>query len=65
MQGMFTRILRNLLEDSGECYHFNILGNVQEEFGELFVCLFVCLVYLTSVNFFKFFLRGFILFHAG
>ena len=28
-RGMFTKILRNLLEDLGECYYFNIPGNVQ------------------------------------
>ena len=33
-RGMFTRIPGNLLEDSGECYYFNIRENVQEDFGE-------------------------------
>ena len=33
-RGMFTRITGNLLEDSGECYSFNIPGNVQEDSGE-------------------------------
>ena len=33
-RGMFTRIPGNLLEDSGECYHFNIPGNVPEDSGE-------------------------------
>ena len=45
-RGMFTRIPGNLLEDSGECYYFNIprnvtkemfkkiTGNVQEDSGE-------------------------------
>ena len=33
-RGMFTRILGNLLEDSGECHFFNIPGNVQEDSGE-------------------------------
>ena len=32
--GMFTRILGNLLEDSGECYFLNIPGNVQEDSGK-------------------------------
>ena len=38
---MFTRIPRNLLEDSGKCYYFNIPGNVRKysrnvrrDFGE-------------------------------
>ena len=31
---MFTRIPGNLLEDSGECYHFNIPGNVPKDSGE-------------------------------
>ena len=31
---MSTRRLENLLEDSGECYHFTIQGNVQVESGE-------------------------------
>ena len=30
MGGMFTRIPGNLLEDSEECYYFNILGNVEK-----------------------------------
>ena len=34
MQGMFTRIPGNILEDSGEYYHFSIPGNAQEDFGE-------------------------------
>ena len=29
--GMFTRIPGNLLEDSGECYYFNIPRNVPKE----------------------------------
>ena len=33
-RGMFTKIPGNLLEDSGECHHFNIPGNVQEHSGE-------------------------------
>ena len=33
-QGMFTRIPRNLVEDSGECSHFSILGNAREDSGE-------------------------------
>ena len=33
---MFTRIPRNLLEDSGKCYYFNIMANVQEDSGECF-----------------------------
>ena len=32
--GKFTRIPGNILEDSGEFYHFNIPGNVQENSGE-------------------------------
>ena len=32
--GMFTRIPGNLLEDSAECYYFNIPGNVEEDSGE-------------------------------
>ena len=32
--GKFTRIPGNLLEDPGECYYFNILGNVPKDFGE-------------------------------
>ena len=32
--GMFTRIPGNLLQDSGEFYHFNIPGNVEENFEE-------------------------------
>ena len=31
--GMFTRIPGNLLEDLGECYYFNITGNVLEDSG--------------------------------
>ena len=31
---LFTRIPGNLLEDSGECYHFRISGNVQEDSEE-------------------------------
>ena len=37
MQGtrrMFTRIPGNLLEDSGECYYFNIPGIVEEDSRE-------------------------------
>ena len=34
MRGMFTRIPGNLLEDSGECYYFNIPGYVEEYAGE-------------------------------
>ena len=34
MQGMFTRIPGNILEDSKEYYHFSIPGNAQEDFGE-------------------------------
>ena len=30
-RGMFTRIPGNFLEDSGECYYFNIPGNVEED----------------------------------
>ena len=33
-RGMFTRIPENLLEASGECYYFNILGNVKEDSRE-------------------------------
>ena len=33
-RGMFTRIPGNLLEESGECCNFNILGNVEEDSGE-------------------------------
>ena len=33
-QGMFTRILGNLLEDSVECSHFSIPGNSQKHYGE-------------------------------
>ena len=33
-RGIFTRIPGNLLEDSRECYYFNIPGNVPEDFGE-------------------------------
>ena len=31
---MFTRIPENFLEDSGECYYFNIPGSVEEDSGE-------------------------------
>ena len=34
MRGMFTRILGNLLADSGKCSHFNIPGNAREDSGE-------------------------------
>ena len=34
MQGMFTRIPGNLLEDSGECSHFSIPGSAREDPGE-------------------------------
>ena len=37
MQGtrvMFTKILGNLLEDSGECPHFSIPGNGPKDSGE-------------------------------
>ena len=37
MQGtreIFTTIPGNLLEDSSECYHFMILGNVDKDSGE-------------------------------
>ena len=33
-RGMFTRNQGNLLEASGECYYFNIPGNVPEDSGE-------------------------------
>ena len=33
-RGMFTRIPRNLLENSGECYYFNVPVNVEEDSGE-------------------------------
>ena len=33
-RGMFTRIPGNLLEDSGNCYYFNIPENVPEDSGE-------------------------------
>ena len=33
-RGMFTMISRNVLEDSGECSHFSILGNAREDSGE-------------------------------
>ena len=33
-RGIFTRIPGNLLDDSGECYCFNIPGNVPEDFEE-------------------------------
>lgn len=31
---IFPRVPEYLLEESGKCYHFNISGNVQEDFGE-------------------------------
>ena len=31
---MFTRIPENVLEDSGECYYFNIPGNAPKDSGE-------------------------------
>ena len=33
-RGMFTRISGNLLEDSEECYYFNIPGNVPKDSGK-------------------------------
>ena len=33
-RGMFTRIPENLFENSGECYYFNIAGNVEKDSGE-------------------------------
>ena len=33
-QRMFTRIPRSLLGDSGECYYFNIPGNIEEDSRE-------------------------------
>ena len=33
-RGMFTRIPGNLLEDSAECYCFNIPGNVPGDSGD-------------------------------
>ena len=33
-RGMFTRILGNLLENSGKCCYFIIPGNVEEDSGE-------------------------------
>ena len=33
-RGMFTRIPDKLLENSEECYYFNIPGNVEEDSGE-------------------------------
>ena len=33
-RGMFTRVPGNLIEDSGECYYFNIPENVQGHSGE-------------------------------
>ena len=33
-RGMFTRIPRSPLGDSGECYYFNIPGNIEEDSGE-------------------------------
>ena len=35
-RGMFTRILGNLLENSGKCCYFIIPGNVEEDSGECF-----------------------------
>ena len=35
-RGMFTRILGNLLQDSGECCYFIIPGNVEGDSGECF-----------------------------
>ena len=32
-RGMFTRILGNLLEDSGECSHFSIPGSTRKDSG--------------------------------
>ena len=34
-RGMFTRIPGNLLEDSGECYYFNIPENVPKDSGNV------------------------------
>ena len=34
-QGMFTRIPGNFLEDSRECYYFNIPRNVEEDSGNV------------------------------
>ena len=31
--GMFTRILGNLLKDSGECSHFSIPGSTRKDSG--------------------------------
>ena len=36
VQGMFTMILGNLLKDSAECSHFNILENAREDSGECY-----------------------------
>ena len=33
-RGMFTRILGNLLGDSGKCSQFSIPGNAREDSGE-------------------------------
>ena len=33
-RGMFTMIPENLLEDSGECYYYNIAGYVEEDSRE-------------------------------
>ena len=33
-RGMFTKILGNRLEDSGECYYFKIPGNVSKDSGK-------------------------------
>ena len=35
MRGMFSRIPRNLLEDSGEGSHFSIPGNAREDPGNV------------------------------
>ena len=35
-RGMFIRIPVNLLEDSGECCYFIILGNVEEDSGKCY-----------------------------
>lgn len=40
---MFSRIPGNLLEDSGECYHFNIPLNLQEDSGVVLVDTEECL----------------------
>ena len=36
MRGMFTKILGNLLEDSGECYQFKIPRNFWEDSGKCY-----------------------------